>query len=66
MLTSIAANGATPFQIIMAMTLGPILPRKLFEHFLPSDDAARRYKNNPKGGCIRYWRPLYRNRRVYR
>jgi len=36
LLTSIAANGATAFLIIMAMTLGLILPRMLFERVLPA------------------------------
>jgi uncharacterized membrane protein YjjP (DUF1212 family) len=36
LLTSIAANGATAFMIIMAMTFGLILPRMLFEHILPA------------------------------
>jgi len=36
LLTSIAANGATAFLIIMAMTFGLILPRMLFERLLPS------------------------------
>ena len=36
LLTSIAANGATAFLIIMAMTFGLILPRMLFERALPS------------------------------
>jgi hypothetical protein len=35
-LTSIAANGATAFLIIMAMTFGLILPRMLFERAVPS------------------------------
>jgi uncharacterized membrane protein YjjB (DUF3815 family) len=35
LLTSIATSGATAFLIIMAMTFGLILPRMLFEHFLP-------------------------------
>ncbi len=35
LLTTIAANGATAFVIILAMTFGLILPRMLFEHFLP-------------------------------
>jgi uncharacterized membrane protein YjjP (DUF1212 family) len=34
LLTSIAANGATAFLIIMAMTFGLILPRMLFERIL--------------------------------
>jgi hypothetical protein len=33
LLTSIAANGATAFLIILAMTFGLILPRMLLEHF---------------------------------
>src|SRR5258708_39198222 len=36
LLTSIAANGATAFLIIMAMTFGLILPRMLFERAVPS------------------------------
>jgi uncharacterized membrane protein YjjP (DUF1212 family) len=36
LLTSIAANGATAFLIIMAMTFGLILPRMLFERALPA------------------------------
>jgi hypothetical protein len=32
-LTGIVTNGATAFPIIMAMTLGLILPRMLFERF---------------------------------
>ena len=36
LLTSIAANGATAFLIIMAMTFGLILPRMLFEHVMPA------------------------------
>ncbi len=36
LLTSIAANGATAFLIIMAMTFGLILPRMLFERVLPA------------------------------
>jgi hypothetical protein len=35
LLTSMAANGATAFLIITAMTFGLILPRMLLEHFLP-------------------------------
>jgi hypothetical protein len=35
LLTSIAANGATAFLIILAMTFGLILPRMLLEHLLP-------------------------------
>ena len=35
LLTSIAANGATAFLIIQAMTFGLILPRMLLEQFLP-------------------------------
>jgi hypothetical protein len=35
LLTSIAANGATAFLIILAVTFGLILPRMLLEHFLP-------------------------------
>src|SRR5216684_346218 len=36
LLTGIAANGATAFLIIMAMTFGLILPRMLFERVLPA------------------------------
>jgi len=36
LLVTIAANGATAFLVIMAMTLGLILPRMLFERFLPA------------------------------
>jgi uncharacterized membrane protein YjjP (DUF1212 family) len=36
LLTSIAANGATAFLIILAMTFGLILPRMLFECLLPA------------------------------
>ena len=36
LLTSIAANGATAFLIIMAMTFGLILPRMLFERVWPA------------------------------
>jgi uncharacterized membrane protein YjjP (DUF1212 family) len=36
LLTSIAANGATAFLIIMAMTFGLIVPRMLFERALPA------------------------------
>jgi hypothetical protein len=35
-LTTIAANAATAFLVIMAMTFGLILPRMLFERFLPA------------------------------
>jgi uncharacterized membrane protein YjjB (DUF3815 family) len=35
LLTSIAANDATAFLIILAMTFGLILPRMLLEHVLP-------------------------------
>jgi hypothetical protein len=34
--TSTAANGATAFLIILAMTFGLILPRMLFERVMPS------------------------------
>ncbi|UGA46029.1 threonine/serine exporter family protein [Bradyrhizobium quebecense] len=34
LLMSIAANGATAFLVILAMTFGLILPRMLLEHFL--------------------------------
>jgi uncharacterized protein (DUF1810 family)/uncharacterized membrane protein YjjB (DUF3815 family) len=36
LLTTIAANGATAFLVITAMTFGLILPRMLFERFLPA------------------------------
>jgi hypothetical protein len=36
LLTSIAANGATAFLIIMAMTFGLILPRMLLKRAVPS------------------------------
>jgi uncharacterized membrane protein YjjP (DUF1212 family) len=36
LLTSIAANGATAFLIVIAMTFGLILPRMLFERVLPA------------------------------
>jgi hypothetical protein len=36
LLTTIAANGATTFLVIMAMTFRLILPRMLFERFLPA------------------------------
>jgi uncharacterized membrane protein YjjP (DUF1212 family) len=36
LLTTIAANGATAFLVIMAMTFGLILPRMLFERILPA------------------------------
>jgi uncharacterized membrane protein YjjP (DUF1212 family) len=36
LLTSIVANGVTAFLIIMAMTFGLILPRLLFERWLPA------------------------------
>jgi uncharacterized membrane protein YjjP (DUF1212 family) len=36
LLTGIAANGATAFLIILAMTFGLILPRMLFERVLPA------------------------------
>jgi uncharacterized membrane protein YjjP (DUF1212 family) len=35
LLSDIVANGTTAFLIILAMTFGLILPRMLFEHFLP-------------------------------
>jgi len=35
LLASLVANGATAFLIILAMTFGLILPRMLFEQFLP-------------------------------
>jgi hypothetical protein len=38
LLTSVAANGTTAFLVILAMTLGLILPRLLFEHFLPAPE----------------------------
>jgi uncharacterized membrane protein YjjP (DUF1212 family) len=36
LLTNIAANGGTAFLIVLAMTFGLILPRMLFEHFMPA------------------------------
>jgi uncharacterized membrane protein YjjB (DUF3815 family) len=36
LLTSVAANGATAFLIITAMTFGLIIPRMLFERVMPS------------------------------
>jgi len=36
--TSFAVNGTTAFLVILAMTLGLILPRLLFEHFLPAPE----------------------------
>lgn len=36
LLTSVVSNGATAFLIILAMTFGLILPRMLFERFLPA------------------------------
>ena len=38
LLTSVAVNGTTAFLVILAMTLGLILPRLLFEHFLPASE----------------------------
>lgn len=38
LLTSAAVNGATAFLVILAMTLGLILPRLLLEHFLPAPE----------------------------
>ena len=38
LLTSAAVNGTTAFLVILAMTLGLILPRLLFEHFLPAPE----------------------------
>ena len=38
LLTSVAVNGTTAFLVILAMTLGLILPRLLFEHFLPGPE----------------------------
>ena len=38
LLTSVAVNGTTAFLVILAMTLGLILPRLLFEHFLPAPE----------------------------
>jgi uncharacterized membrane protein YjjP (DUF1212 family) len=35
LLTTIAANGATAFMIVLAMAFGLILPRMLLEHLLP-------------------------------
>jgi hypothetical protein len=42
LLTDIVANGTTAFLIILAMTFGLILPRMLFEHFLPAPARQRR------------------------
>jgi len=42
LLTSAVANGMTAFLIILAMTFGLILPRMLYEHFLPAHAAAAR------------------------
>jgi len=36
LLASVVANGATAFLIILAMTVGLILPRMLYEYFLPA------------------------------
>jgi hypothetical protein len=36
LLVTIAANGATAFLVVIAMTFGLILPRMLFERFLPA------------------------------
>ncbi|MBT1514064.1 MULTISPECIES: hypothetical protein [unclassified Bradyrhizobium] len=38
LLTSVAVNETTAFLVIGAMTLGLILPRLLFEHFLPAPE----------------------------
>ena len=38
LLTSVAVNGTTAFLVIAAMTLGLILPRMLYEHFLPGPE----------------------------
>jgi uncharacterized membrane protein YjjP (DUF1212 family) len=38
LLTSAAVNGTTAFLVILAMTLGLILPRLLFEHFRPAPE----------------------------
>jgi len=38
LLTSFAVNVTTAFRVIPAMTLGLILPRLLFEHFLPAPE----------------------------
>jgi uncharacterized membrane protein YjjP (DUF1212 family) len=38
LLTSAAVNGTTAFLVILAMALGLILPRLLFEHFLPAPE----------------------------
>jgi len=40
LLASIVANGATAFLIILAMTVGLILPRMLFEYFQPAGGGA--------------------------
>jgi hypothetical protein len=39
---SVAVNGTTAFLVILAMTLGLILPRLLFEHFLSAPECERR------------------------
>jgi hypothetical protein len=36
LLTSVVVNGTTAFLVILAMTLGLILPRMLFERVLPA------------------------------
>jgi uncharacterized membrane protein YjjP (DUF1212 family) len=42
LLTSVVANGTTAFLIILAMTFGLIVPRMLFEQFLPAAAPQRR------------------------
>ncbi len=41
LLTSVVSNGTTAFLIILAMTFGLILPRMLFERFLPAPAPGR-------------------------
>ena len=41
LLAGIAANAATAFLIVLAMTFGLILPRVLFEQFLPAPETRR-------------------------
>jgi uncharacterized membrane protein YjjP (DUF1212 family) len=50
LLTRIVANGATAFLIILAMTFGLILPRILFEHFLPPPAPSRKGRENGVSG----------------
>jgi hypothetical protein len=59
LLTTIAANGATAFLPIMALTFGLILPRTLFERVMPArcgttvQCTAPPFKISPKPCCIR-------------